>query len=331
MECRRCVLPASEPDISLDDEGLCSVCRTEDSAPAAPPLLEVDFVKMLNRAVRKAKGPYDCLVMCSGGKDSTAALHKIVRRYRLRPLAFTFDHGFEDPGAIENVRRAVEILGVDWVVHRSSHMHDLFAAAIRHPSPVPICPLCSLWYMELTYETAKRYGVPVIISGWTRGQMMRGGRSGNGQAEYRSMAEVTGAFIRQVRKDLPDKYGRFPLTMEEVIARNRKLQVLSPHWFLREDPSEYARCIAEELGWRPIPESYPFGSVNCRLNFVASHLTLKGFGFTHYHIEMSKLIRQGEMSRSEAVEALKLDIAREPVAAMVREVLGTLGCSQEDL
>jgi tRNA(Ile)-lysidine synthase TilS/MesJ len=329
--CNTCVLPSYPPDITIDSSGLCSVCKAyKKEAPIK--FVESDFVAQVKKAVRKAKGQYDCLVMCSGGKDSTSALHKAVKKYGLRPLAFTFDHGFEDPGALANVRRATEILDVDWLMLKSHFMRDFFAEIICSGLPVPICPICSLWYMQLTYETARVYQVPVIISGWTRGQMNSQPEQSSEESfrEFGKMTEQTSKFIQAMRIKYP-KYKDFPLTMEEVIKKYRKIQVISPHWFTQEDPEEYSALIRKELDWQPIKHSFPRGSVNCRLNFAASHLAMKAYGYTHYHIEMSRLIRQHELTRAEALEALQLDIREKPVATMVKEVLDLLGCGDNEL
>ena len=106
--CRRCVLPDSPPDITVDAEGLCSVCREAQSSKSQPEdeLLESDFTRLLQK--HKGRHKYDCLVMCSGGKDSTASLYYMKKRYHLNPLAFTFDHGFETEDALRNVHKAVE-------------------------------------------------------------------------------------------------------------------------------------------------------------------------------------------------------------------------------
>ena len=74
--CGRCVLPESPPDIRFDAQGVCNLCRDhERSAPRGrgAPLLETDFIKTIQQY--RGKHEFDCLVMCSGGKDSTAALY----------------------------------------------------------------------------------------------------------------------------------------------------------------------------------------------------------------------------------------------------------------
>ena len=121
------------------------------------------------------------------------------------------------------------------------------------------------------------------------------------------MGEATKEFLDTVG-DLP-KYRDFPRSMEEVLLRARKRfksVVLSPHWFLPTEPDEYVRMLKEELGWEYPRESYPGKSTNCLLNFVAVHNSMRFYGYTHYHVEMSKLIRQGLMTRDEALELLEI-------------------------
>ncbi len=125
MLCSRCVLPESKPDIVLDEEGICNICQEYEKAGTGAPvgnLLETDFIKILNK--HRGKHRYDCLVMCSGGKDSNASLYFMKKRYRMNPLAFTFDHGFETEGAKENVINAVEALGVDYLFFKTDFMKE---------------------------------------------------------------------------------------------------------------------------------------------------------------------------------------------------------------
>jgi hypothetical protein len=317
--CSKCVLPESKPDIFLDEEGVCNICRDyektkEDSQKNV--YLETEFTKMLK--MYKSYGSYDCLVMCSGGKDSTAALYYMKKRYKLKPLAFTFDHGFETEDALENVKNAVEILGVDFLYFKTDYMNEMFSAILKTNSKVIICHLCSIWYMNLTFEIAARYGIPLIIAGWTKGQskkqplMSRCGCNVH-QAEFTSMAKAAGEFLDRYVKNEP-KYKDFPASMEEVLVRAKKRQkcaVLSPHWFLPFNSDDYVELIKKELKWKFPRLSYPAHTTNCYLNFISVYNSMKYFGYTHYHVEMSKLIREGLLSREEAVKDLKIYFDKE--------------------
>jgi len=312
--CKRCVLPESPPDIRLDGEGICNLCRAAEGTAAQQnerSLLETDFVKILKQ--HQGRHPYDCLVMCSGGKDSTSSLYYMVKRYKQRVLAFTFDHGFESEDALENVHRAVEALGVDFLYYRSNFMHDMFAKMIRSGSKAVLCHPCSIWYMQVAFDVAARYDIPIIIAGWTKGQSKRQEVTTKGNCdvnspEFVAMAKATREFLATLKND--PQYRDFPQTMEDAIARAKKRHkaiVLSPHWFLNSDPEEYVELISRELGWKYPRLSYPAKTTNCYLNFVSVHRSLKHFGYSHYHAEASRLIRLGLLSRDEALEMLAVN------------------------
>lgn len=320
--CRRCVLPESPPDITLDSEGLCSVCSDAQSSKPQPEeeLLESDFTRLLGK--HRGKHKYDCLVMCSGGKDSTASLYYMKKRYHLEPLAFTFDHGFETEGALRNVHKAVEKLDVDFLFFRSTFMRDMFAKIVTSGSGAILCHLCSMWYMQVALDVAARHEIPLVIAGWTKGQSARQGGTSNcacqaGHREYASMSEATRRFLATLRQD--PKYRDFPQSMEEVLKRARKRHkaiVLSPHWFLNTHPDEYVELIRRELDWEYPDLSYPAKTTNCSLNFLAMHLSLKHYGYTHYHVEQSKLIRENQQTREEALKALEFNYPREFLASL---------------
>lgn len=317
--CTRCVLPESAPYITMNEQGLCSVCQAYDSArdnSSNVRMLETDFIKIINK--HKGKHKYDCLAMCSGGKDSTAALYFMKKRYNLNPLAFTFDHGFEPDAALDNVRRAAEKLGVDFLHYKCDYMRDMFADMLKSDSKAVICHPCSMWYISLSYDIAQRFDIPLIIAGWTKGQSNKQelvSKCGADQPapEFQAMAEQTREFIARYSKENP-KYKDFPLSMEEVLKRaNRKHKalVLSPLWFLPIEKDKYVQIIKDELGWKESKESYPKHSTNCSLNFASVHNSMKHFGYTHYHVEMSKLIREGLMTREEALSELEITFNKE--------------------
>jgi hypothetical protein len=329
MLCSRCVLPESRPDIVLDEKGVCNICRAaEKAAPVDDaPLLETDFVRMINKYRGKSK--YDCLVMCSGGKDSTSSLYYMKKRYHLNPLAFTFDHGFETEDAMENVHKAVEALGVDFLFFRTTEMSGMFSDLVRSHSKAVLCHPCSIWYMSLTFDIAAQYGIPLIIAGWTKGQSTRHGVMSKcactiNAPEYSSMSKATKDFLASLRGN--PRYRSFPQSMEEVLERAKKKHksiVLSPHWFLGTHPDEYVALIQNELGWKYPRYSYPAKSTNCYLNFLSVHFSLKHYGYTHYHVEMSKMVRENLMSRDEALEALKINYDQD----LLNSVASKLGCT----
>ena len=333
--CSRCVLPDAPPDIWLDADGVCNICHNFDREQALAPaeergLLETDFLKILDKY--RGKHEYDCLCMLSGGKDSTAALYYIKERYKLNPLVFTFNHGFVPDEHLESAEKTVTKLGVDYIYFHTNFMKDMFRKIVQTKSKVVICPVCSLWYMLKTYEIAAMFDVPIIISGWTKGQTTGGSRSvlskcacDQNPDEFKSMSQATKDFMDEhVRTD--PKYKDFPRSMDEVlkIAKKKyksKAIVLSPHWFVDGGPEEYVPVIKEKLGWDYPVRSYPKKSTNCDLNFVATKLAVKNYGYSVYHIEMSNMIRMGLTTRAEALKLLEIDFGQE-ILGGIKEKLG---------
>lgn len=335
--CARCVLPHAPPDIWLDAQGVCNICHNHDAAEASAAgsrgLLETDFLKILDKV--RGKHDYDCLCMLSGGKDSTAALYYVVERYKLKPLVFTFNHGFVPDEHLDSARKTCDRLGVDWIYFQTPFMKEMFRKIVATRSKVVICPVCSLWYMLKTYEIAAMFDVPIIVSGWTKGQTTGSTRTvlskcacDQNPEEFRAMSAATQEFMeKHVRTD--PRYRDFPRNMEEVhrIAKKQyksKAIVLSPHWFVPGGPEDYVPVIQEKLGWDYPSRSFPAKSTNCDLNFLATKLSMQNYGYSVYHIEMSNLIRMGAITREEALSllALELDPA---VMADIHDKLGTTG------
>jgi len=331
--CATCVLPEIRPHIVLDDAGVCNLCLDFNKKERTPLLLESDFIRILDK--HRGKQKYDCLVMCSGGKDSTAALYFMKVRYKLNPLVFMFDYGFEQSDAIDNVKRAVEKLDVDFMFFKTNFMKDMFKRLIHSKSKAVICHPCSISYIKLAYEMAARVQAPIIIAGWTKGQsvkqeVMSACGCNVHQPEYKAMAVETQKFLDEQLADMP-KYKGFPRSMDELLKQvkrsGNKAMVLSPHWFLPYGPDEYVKMIQDNLDWRYTAESFPRKSSNCSLNFVSVHNSMRDFGYTHYHVEMSKLVREGVMSRDEALRNLEMNFSDK----LLDGILGELDLSQRDI
>jgi N-acetyl sugar amidotransferase len=112
--CKRCIMPHTKPDLYIDEEGICSACRSYESRK------EIDWaqrkqelLQVLERYRSKNGSNYDCIVPVSGGKDSH---YQVIRMLELgmNPLCITATTDqLSEIGRhnIENIKR----LGVDYV------------------------------------------------------------------------------------------------------------------------------------------------------------------------------------------------------------------------
>ena len=109
--CKRCLYPESKPDLSFDDDGVCSACQNYDKREKIDWIeREKEFVDLVWQ--NKSKD-YDCIVPVSGGKDSTYQVIKL-KSLGLRPLAVTASTDSLTPLGRRNLDN-IRLLGVDHI------------------------------------------------------------------------------------------------------------------------------------------------------------------------------------------------------------------------
>lgn len=112
--CKRCVIPDTKPDLFIDEECICSACRSYEKRKVVDwDVRRDELTKVLDKYTSKNSKRWDCIVPVSGGKDST---YQVVRMLQLglNPLCITATTcDLSDVGRknIENIKN----LGVDYV------------------------------------------------------------------------------------------------------------------------------------------------------------------------------------------------------------------------
>ncbi len=112
--CTNCLMPDTKPDLSFDEEGVCSACNSFKNRS------EVDWSErkseleaILEKYRSKDGATWDCLIPVSGGKDSTFQVIKMLQM-GMNPLCVTSttcDLSEIGKRNIENIKE----LGVDYV------------------------------------------------------------------------------------------------------------------------------------------------------------------------------------------------------------------------
>ncbi|MCP5106441.1 MAG: amino acid adenylation domain-containing protein, partial [bacterium] len=131
--CRRCLLPDNYPEIHLDDEGVCNTCREferyKDEVNNYFKTGE-DFEQLIAGTQKDRQGKYDCLLLFSGGKDSTYVLYQLIDM-GLRVLTFTFDNGYISDAAFANIQRTTSELNVENIVGTAENMNSVFVESLN--------------------------------------------------------------------------------------------------------------------------------------------------------------------------------------------------------
>lgn len=107
--CSKCILPETFPGISFDAQGVCNVCREHKHFHVKGR----DALAALCDKYRRSDGRPDCLLAFSGGRDSSYALHYLVKELGMHPVTYTYDWGMVTDLARRNIARMCGKLGVE--------------------------------------------------------------------------------------------------------------------------------------------------------------------------------------------------------------------------
>jgi len=111
--CTKCILPETMPFISFNDEGICNYCTSYQLRNVPKPKSELlDLLK----PYRRPGSELDCIVPFSGGRDSCYGLHLIVNELGLKPITYTYDWGMVTDLGRRNISRMSSILGVENII-----------------------------------------------------------------------------------------------------------------------------------------------------------------------------------------------------------------------
>ena len=110
--CSKCVLPETMPFISFDENNICNYCKNYKIRNNPKPKKEL--TKLLNNYLNKQAE--NCIVPFSGGRDSCYALHLIVKELGLKPITYTYDWGMVTDLGRRNISRMSSILGVENII-----------------------------------------------------------------------------------------------------------------------------------------------------------------------------------------------------------------------
>ncbi len=338
--CTRCLLPETQETIVFDDQGVCNVCRQieykQTQIDWAAKKKEFDDLLDLHRG----KYAYDCIVPFSGGKDSTYTLYHLVRDFGLRPLVVSFDHGFFRPRTLENNDRTLKILGVDFLKFRPNWrvVQKLMLEAFKRKGD--FCWHCHAGCFTYPMQIAVKFKIPLVIWGEPTAEY-------TSYYSYEDKEEVDERrFNRFVNLGITaeDMLGmldgtvtmqdlepfRYP-NIQELRAINCRSVCLGS--YIPWDVKKHVEIIKRELHWQEddvegIPKAYRYEKVECAMQGVRDYLKFikRGFGRTNHLVNID--IRNGRLSREEAMRLVQEHDGKRPASLDV--FLEYVGLTEEE-
>jgi non-ribosomal peptide synthase protein (TIGR01720 family) len=326
-KCVECGLPENYPAANFNSAGVCQTCRDfselEDrfsfyfKTPA-------DLQEILDRAKQENHGQYDCLVLYSGGKDSSYMLYQLVREYGMHPLVFSMDNGYISEEAKENIRRVTDDLEVDLVFGQTPHMNAVFVDSLERHSNV--CDGCFKVIYTLSINLARQKGIKYIFTGLTRGQLFETRLSDMFKAQIYDAEEIDRTVL-----DARKAYHRFDDAVNKLLdvkifaddAVFDQVQLVDFYRYTDISLTEMYRYLDENAPW--VRPSDTGRSTNCLINDAGIYIHKKERGYHNYALPYSWDVRIGHKTRAETVDELNDDIDE----ANVRRILAEVGFDEK--
>lgn len=335
--CTRCIIPYTRPGIRFDAQGNCNCATAADKAQIDWAEREKLFRDVVDAAKKRSSANgYDCIIPVSGGKDSTWQVVKCLE-YGLRPLCVTWRPPRRTELGQKNLDNLVR-LGVDhidWSISPAVEKKFTYAAFKKFGSTaIPM----HMAIFSIPLNVAVRFRIPLVI--WGENSAFEYG----GETDQRQGFRLDRAWLARngvtngttakdwvsnelTPKDLVPYFGP---TDEELEAAGTLAVFLG--YYFRWDPVEtfqiaakhgFSRGAAARTGF------YDFADVDD--DFISLHHWLKWhkFGFTRTYDNLSLEIRNGRMSRQDAITLIKMRGDETPHED-IEEFCNWLGISREE-
>lgn len=301
--CSRCIMDDTVQGITFDNNGVCTFCHIHDEIEAAHSPGECTTQK-LNTLIEKIKWDgkrkkYDCIVGVSGGRDSTYTLYSAVQ-LGLRPLAVHFDNGWNSDLAVQNIKNACNILGVDLQTHVADweEFKDMQRAFLQ--ASVPDAEVPTDWVIfSVLFKEAAREGVKYII----HGHSFR--TEGTTPLTWTYM---DGKYVNYIqRKFGTKKINSFPvMTMFNYLYYTffKQIRQIRLLYYLPYNEIEILDKLTKELNWKNYGGKHHESKYT---GFFQSYILTRKFNIDKRKLHYSALIRSGQMTRDEALQKVKVD------------------------
>jgi len=302
MICSRCLYDDSIPYITFDENGICNYCHQFDE-------LEKEYVTgqegmqilwdLAERIKKKQKNKkYDVVVGVSGGTDSSYMLYFAKEILKLRPLAAHFDNTWNSKIAVENIKNITEKLGVDlftYVVDNKEYC-DIFKSFLNASVPDIDTP-ADISLATTHYLACQKFGIKYIFEGHS---FRTEGISPHGWFYMDAMyiKTVQKMFGTKKIKTLPNLWMWQWLKWLTI----NNIQKIRPLYYLDYKKVQAKEILKQYYGWNDYGGHH---MENRTAYFTNNYWLPKKFKIDLRYSEFSALVRDGQMSRQEALKLIK--------------------------
>jgi len=325
-KCTKCVLPETYPFISFNDEGVCNYCQNYKKQQ----FLGEDKLEDFLSFYRKNDSSNDCLMGLSGGRDSSYGLHILKTKFKMNPIAFTYDWGLTTDISRLNASIMCGKLGVEHIIRSADiekkrrYVRQNIYAWLKDPhlGMLPIVQAGDKNFMELGRTLCKELNVKFCVQATGYQLEQREfflGFAGIYQELKDNQRMSSYSFSTKLKMFLWYTYRTLknPSYINSALFDNfngyissfiKKENFLHLFKYIKWDEKKMTEVLENEYGWI---SDKSYGKNQWRMgdgqtafnNFVYYQLA----GFSEYDNFRSNQIREGLITRQEAIKFCNQD------------------------
>ena len=342
--CKKCVQPDTRPKITFDQEGVCYACRYAENIDSIDwDEREKQLREIADWAKKNSRGGFDCIIGVSGGKDSTVQALYVRDQLGLKALLVncsSFGTHVTKEG-LHNLENLVQH-GFDTI---SYILNPKVLRAVTRRGFYQYLNPYKAWDYALyavSYITALKFAIPLVVQG-ENAAITLGVTSAldpNDDAlninQYDTLGGGNASDWVQDGIELKDLlFYQFP---DKDELRKSGIRAIFLGYYLKEWSYTHNTEFAKAHGLQPIEgndpnltgklnpyaavDTYPLQAVNQMLKYYK-------FGFGYATDEVCYYIRDGRMSREEAIRLVQ-QYDGKCGEKYIREVCGIMDITVEE-
>ena len=306
-------MPDSKPNIKFKD-GICSSCNFHFNYKKKKidwSFREKKFHNLINRIKKKSQSEFDVLVPVSGGKDSIAQVHYMIKS-GLRVLALNVDYGFKTEIGKYNLNLISE-MGAHLFTFRPNlklHIKVLKISFEKYGDP-DLMSHCLLHALPI--KTALKFKIPMVFLGENSAYEYSGDSNYDEKKInlkwFKKYAANNGITPKKFSKDNRIDYRLMEIYDLPNSKELEKTEAVFCSYFFKWD-SEINLKIAKKYGFKSLKTNSEgtyrnYVGIDEKINRIHQYLKYLKFGYGRATDHTCEDIRNGRLNRKKAIKIVK--------------------------
>ena len=322
VRCTKCLLPHTFPFIKFNQNGVCNYCLNHK--PKSKPKPKEDLFKILEKYRKKNED--DCIVPLSGGRDSSYALHLIVKELKMKPITYTYDWGMTSDIGRRNISRVCAKLHVENIIvsaditFKRNNIRKNILAWLKKPhlGMVNLFTAGDKHFYKYIEEVKKQTGINLNLWGYSPFEVTH---FKSGFLGYPPDFEMDRIYSHGILKQLKYQYLRAKAMVRNPAYINNSLWDTISGEFYRSfkkkedyfyiydywtwDEKLIENTLINKYDWELAPDTDTTWRIGDGTAGFYNYIYYTIAGFTEHDTFRSNQVREGVLSREEALKLVE--------------------------